>query len=245
MILAAIGKMTLITSWKIQTPTVLDDDRVHDILVPEANIHVVSNKDVLTTEESMSVSTVYNPHASSSNQRGFSTEGLCAVQNNGGKKKKLKQKIKELKCKLNKIKDCVLEMDVLIDFEENVNMLTVFSEVCNLNRLVDLIVAESNRYTEQNGRTVITNAAEIKAFLGVIFNMTIVKLRSMINYWDSDSFIGNNGIKSMMTRQRFQDIIQNLHFCNNRTADVSDKGYKIRQVIDIITCNVRCKRTVY
>ena len=36
-----------------EVPTLQDDDdRVHDILVPEANIHVVSNEDVLTTEES-------------------------------------------------------------------------------------------------------------------------------------------------------------------------------------------------
>ena len=34
-----------------------------------------------------------------------------------------------------------------------------------------------------------------------------------------------------MTRTRFKDILQNLHFSNNANAGKSDKGYKFTQLI--------------
>ena len=35
-----------------------------------------------------------------------------------------------------------------------------------------------------------------------------------------------------MTRNRFMNILQNLHFTDNQTADKSDKAYKMRIVIN-------------
>ena len=35
-----------------------------------------------------------------------------------------------------------------------------------------------------------------------------------------------------MARSRFEDILRNLHFSDNTIDDKSDKGYKVRSLID-------------
>ena len=51
--------------------------------------------------------------------------------------------------------------------------------------------------------------------------MGINKLPSVASYWEVEKYFGNDGIKNVMTRQRFQDILQNLHFVNNEKDDQS------------------------
>ena len=69
-----------------------------------------------------------------------------------------------------------------------------------------------------------TNYDELKAFFGINYFMGISKLPSVASYWVVEQCIGNDGIKNVMTCQRFQDILQNLHFANNEKDDKSDKG---------------------
>ena len=38
-----------------------------------------------------------------------------------------------------------------------------------------------------------------------------------------DHYIGNDGIKNVMTRQKFQEILQNLHLAKNKHNDKSNK----------------------
>ena len=38
-----------------------------------------------------------------------------------------------------------------------------------------------------------------------------------------DHYIGNDGIKNVMTRQKFQEILQNLHLAKNKHDDKSNK----------------------
>ena len=51
-------------------------------------------------------------------------------------------------------------------------------------------------------------------------------------YWDADPFIGNDGIRSTITRERFMELLNNLHFADNSKDDKIDKGYKLRTMID-------------
>ena len=72
----------------------------------------------------------------------------------------------------------------------------------------------------------------MKAFLGINFIMGIDKLPSLEDYWSTDKCIGNDKIQNVMTRTRFQSILQNLHFSNDDNDDKTDKSYKIRPVIE-------------
>ena len=60
-----------------------------------------------------------------------------------------------------------------------------------------------------------TIEAEISAFLGINILMGIHKLPSMKDYWSVEEGLGNILIQNTMTRSRFLEILQNLHFANN------------------------------
>ena len=73
---------------------------------------------------------------------------------------------------------------------------------------------------------------EMKTFLGVNFVMGINKLSSLEDYWSTEKCIGNENVQNVMTRIRFQSILQNLHFPNNDNDDKTDKSYNICPVME-------------
>ena len=72
----------------------------------------------------------------------------------------------------------------------------------------------------------------MKVFFGTNFIMGINKLPSLEGCWSTDKCIRNEKIQNVMTRTRFQSILQNLHFSNNNNDNKTDKLYKIRPVIE-------------
>ena len=72
----------------------------------------------------------------------------------------------------------------------------------------------------------------MRAFLGINFIMGINKLPSLEDYWRTDKCIRNKKIQNVMTRTRFQPILQNLRFSNNDNDNKTNKPYKIRPVIE-------------
>ena len=123
--------------------------------------------------------------------------------------------------------------------------LKVFGE-----QTVDLIVKETNRYARQSLRNNPPRLAtwknvskeELKAYFGVCVIMGINQLPRIADYWKDDPFIGNTGIKQTMTRNRFQEISQLLHFADStRTPARSENGYdrlyKVRAVLNAVLEN--------
>ena len=94
--------------------------------------------------------------------------------------------------------------------------------------LVDLLVEQSNLYSQQCGWNNFMNDRELKAFIGVNYFMAINKLPNLQSYWDSDTFIGNKGIRNAITRNRIKDILQNIHF--------ADAIKQVAQKIGLIKC---------
>ena len=62
--------------------------------------------------------------------------------------------------------------------------------------------------------------------------MSINKLPTIKSCWQCGQYVGDEGIRSVMSRSRFEEILQNLHFSNNTKDDKSDKGYKVRSLIN-------------
>ena len=119
---------------------------------------------------------------------------------------------------------CTLEATVLHEYEGEATPITVFSQASNAKPLINLLVEQSVIYAQQNGRPYDTTVEEMSAFIGMNYIMGINKLPKIHSYWETDSYIGNQAIKNIMPRERFKAILQNLHFTNNQTADISDKG---------------------
>ena len=171
----------------------------NDILVPEANVHVASELTVPQQED-------------------------CEVF----RKKRICQIICDIKWNSRKTchprRDCTQQAYVPHKFGENFTQVDVFMKVVNTQELIDHIAPETDIYAAQKGRNFLTNYDGLKAFLGINYLRGINKLPSVANYWEVDHYIGNDGIKNVMTRQRFQDILQNLPFASNDYDDKSDKS---------------------
>ena len=108
--------------------------------------------------------------------------------------------------------------------------LDVSEKVMQLDKLITLIITETNRYAQQNGRNFVTNEAEMKAFLRMNYVMGVNKLPTIHHYWENDDYVGNEGIRNDMTRERFKEILQNIHFANNSKSNKDRPVATMRQM---------------
>lgn len=64
--------------------------------------------------------------------------------------------------------------------------------------------------------------------------MGLVRLPRLSYYWSKDKILGQTFPSTIMSRNRFEIILQYLHFSNNETANKSDRIFKIRPIIDMV-----------
>lgn len=119
----------------------------------------------------------------------------------------------------------------------------------NLN-LIDKLVTETNLYAEQSiqqpisahsrmNNWVPTDRSEMRAFIGVMMAMGLLKKPTIESYWNKgDSFLlYSPSFSQVFSRNRFQNILRFLH-CNDNTQAAPrgspeyDPGYKIRPNIE-------------
>lgn len=112
------------------------------------------------------------------------------------------------------------------------------------DELIDIIVRETNRYARQKlagndtrlAKWHDTTRQEVKAYFGICLVMGINNLPRLAMYWSSDPFIGNTGIQNIMTKNRFEELSQYLHFSNSETEpqrgeENFDRLYKVRSLL--------------
>ena len=91
---------------------------------------------------------------------------------------------------------------------------------------------ESERYAAQNGRQFQISEEEFRPFLILFFN----KLPSKKSYWSVDEDLRNSLIRKAMTRARFLEILENIHFADNykelppKESEKYDRAWKRRPV---------------
>ena len=180
-----------------------------------------------TTTESIDVAKTTNA-ASTKNQKDHQTKTLEEIHWTRSKKY------------IPDFKECNLTGEVLLDIHELDSPLRIFDKLINLNDFLSHIKIESERYAAQNGRNFEVSLDELRAFIGINFVMGYHKLPSLRSYWE----IGNPSlavsfIANVMTRNRFADILSNLHFSNNeeslpREHEDHDRAFKVRWLIDYL-----------
>ena len=90
---------------------------------------------------------------------------------------------------------------------ETLSPTEILSLVTELEKLLELIVEQSNLYAHQNGRNFTVTKKELKVFLGINLVMAINKLSSIAEYWRIDNLIDNDCIRNTMIRERFCEIL--------------------------------------
>lgn len=85
--------------------------------------------------------------------------------------------------------------------------------------LFDKIMEETNCYARQNladseqrlGRQSDITKAKVKVYFGMCDIMGMNILPKVANHWKPDMFMGNEGKKQVMPKNRFKEISQFLH----------------------------------
>ena len=86
------------------------------------------------------------------------------------------------------------------NLNETLSPTEILSLVTELEKLLELIVEQSNLYAHQNGRNFTVTKKELKAFLGINLVMAINKLSTIAEYWRVDNLIGNDSIQNNDSR---------------------------------------------
>ena len=74
----------------------------------------------------------------------------------------------------------------------------------------------------------------MRAFIRIMYIVSINKLSIIKSYWKCGHFIGNESIRNVLGRSRVEDISGNPRFLDNtKDGKVADsKGYKVRSLIN-------------
>ena len=132
--------------------------------------------------------------------------------------------------KLDRMK-CVTEAEVLVDLNLQSTPFEIFWTAIELDNLIEIISAETNKYVNQNDRNFETTKEEVLALLSINFIIAVNRLPCTEDDWSTDWFMGNKSIQNVMTKTRFQATLQSLHFTDNQKKDKADKGFKFRPVM--------------
>ncbi|XP_041949787.1 piggyBac transposable element-derived protein 4-like [Alosa sapidissima] len=117
--------------------------------------------------------------------------------------------------------------------------------------VIDLMVAETNRYAEALASTELashsrlrdykpTDRSEMEAFLAIQISMGLTRKPQIADYWSTQSSLGlTPNFARVMTRNRFQLLSSCIHFNDNslrleRGQPGYDPLFKIRPLMDLV-----------
>ncbi|XP_036345520.1 uncharacterized protein LOC118754739 [Rhagoletis pomonella] len=137
-------------------------------------------------------------------------------------------------------------MDDLVDYlndddynfnhEVEVDPITSSSDIPELIRKIS---EETNLYLVQKdpNNNFCVSETEVRQFIGVVYLMSLIQLPRVTNHWGS--ILGTNLIQQTMPCNKFEKIIQYLHFNDNtkclpRSHPDTDRFLKIRPVVDAL-----------
>jgi len=113
------------------------------------------------------------------------------------------------------------------------------------DEVLKLIVLETNRYAndKRNSCNLSRNARikkwketdvkEIKTFFGLVIWMGLDKMPTIGHYWRNTTLFSSN-IPQYMSKNRFELLLNVLHFSDNNTATSYNRLYKIQPLIDLL-----------
>lgn len=106
-----------------------------------------------------------------------------------------------------------------------------------IDGFIDQLVYQTNLYSVQRGYPLNIKRFEILNFIGIHFLMGYNKLPSWKHYWATSDDLNVPRVSNTMSRNRFDNILSNLHVQNNLLIPKNnkDKLFKLRPLINY--CN--------
>lgn len=84
-----------------------------------------------------------------------------------------------------------------------------------------------------------TNLAEMKHFFCLILYMGLVKLPKIADYWSKDEIMGQNFPRTVMSRNRFELLLQMIHFSQDDDNNQSDRLHRVKHLLDVMNDNFK------
>ena len=120
-----------------------------------------------------------------------------------------------------------------------------FLELFFTQEVWQLLVSQTNLYAEQKRGPTESSVwypvteSEMKAWISLYLNMGLVTKPNLSSYWSTDPVLSSPFFPSVMSRTRFLQILQYLHFADNTLAPPRDsadynKLYKIQPFLDLV-----------
>ncbi|XP_008482636.3 piggyBac transposable element-derived protein 4, partial [Diaphorina citri] len=123
---------------------------------------------------------------------------------------------------------------IQIEVPENPSPLDMYNLLIG-DEIIDLIVLETNRFAEQSQQEFEpTDNEEIKKFLFLAMHMGLVKLGAIPDYWSTSPLYNLPLPRSVMSRNRFQILLKNVHFADNTQIEQGDRLGKIKRITELI-----------
>lgn len=108
-----------------------------------------------------------------------------------------------------------------------------FLECFMSEELVDQIVRYSVIYAAQKNKTNFElDIADFYTFLGILYLTGYVPLPRKRMYWENSDDVHNSLVSNSMRRNRFDDILRFIHFCDNDEIQPGNKMAKIQPILD-------------
>ncbi|GBP44057.1 PiggyBac transposable element-derived protein 4 [Eumeta japonica] len=79
----------------------------------------------------------------------------------------------------------------------------------------------------------------MKHFFSLILYMGLVKLPKLADYWSTDEIIGQNFPRSVMSRNRFELLLQMIHFSQEDDSNKSDRLHRVQHLLDMLNVNFK------
>ena len=86
---------------------------------------------------------------------------------------------------------------------------------------------------------------KIKVILGLCILMGVVKKPVIKLFWSTKVMLATPFYSELLPRNRFLQILSNMHFANNADDDATDRLFKIRYVVETVISNFRETFTPY
>ena len=115
----------------------------------------------------------------------------------------------------------------------------------------DDLLLQTNLYANQereahNDTTPLTpiSREELMAFIGINIAMGIISLPTLNDYWSTDPILAHAWFRTIMSRNRFRQILRFIHVADNSSAPLRsdpdyDRLWKVRPLLD--TLSSQCK----
>ncbi|KAL1471258.1 hypothetical protein MTO96_023769 [Rhipicephalus appendiculatus] len=102
------------------------------------------------------------------------------------------------------------------------------------DEVINLLVENTNTYTQQKNRLLNVNAGEIKCFLGILLLSGYVPVPRRRMLWENSHDFHNELIANSTRRDRFEAIFTNLHMADNNNLVQEDKFTKLRPLFRLL-----------